>query len=208
MGADSLQLVVEAASYLQVSLDNRQKEQLQRFHRWLAEEAIPAGGVGPHEHDRLWNRHIADSLLFGVGLSYASDCLDIGSGIGLPGIPLAIAYPEIEFTLLDRSGRRCDLARRAIAVLRLANCTVAHTEIGQMAGRFDAIVSRAAISPDRLLIHVKRLLAPSGVAILGLSRMTGGKMEVPCDDEVSISVLTIPTKILDTAAHLLRIEAT
>jgi len=208
MGSDSLQQALAAAEYVGLSLDDGQEGQLRRFHDWLSQEATPAGGLGPHEQDRLWNRHIADSLLFGVGLRHASECLDIGSGIGLPAIPLAIAYPETGFVLLDRSGRRCNLARRAAAILRLRNCIIRHAEINQVAERFEAIVSRAAIPPDRLVIHVKRLLAPDGVAILGLSRSAGPPATLPRDDDVAISLVTIPANILDTAVHLLRIEAT
>jgi 16S rRNA (guanine527-N7)-methyltransferase len=208
MGADSLRRAVAAASYLGVELTERQQDQLLRYHRWLGEEAIGAGGVGPREQNRLWERHIADSILFGIGLSGPSRCLDIGTGVGLPGVPLAIVFPETEFVLLDRSGRRCDLVKRARAILHLNNCVVLHSEIEHLDGAFENIVSRAAISPDRLLIHVKRLLAPNGVAILGLSRSDEEQTAPIDDDEMTISVLSSPPEILDSTAHLLRIEPT
>lgn len=203
-----MQQVVVAAGYVGVTLSERQKQQLVRYHDWLATEAIAAGGVGPHEQDRLWNRHVADSLLFGIGLAAASSCLDVGSGVGLPGIPLAIAFPDTEFVLLDRSGRRCDLLRRAKAVLGLRNCTVTQGDVRQVSEQFESIVSRAALPPQQILIHVKRLLVPGGVAILGLSRAPDGQVEVPESDELAISVESVPVEILDTPVYLLRIEAT
>lgn len=208
MGADSLQRAIAVASHLGVGLADKQQALLSRYHRWLIEEAIPGGGVGPHEKNRLWDRHIADSILFGIGVSESSSCLDIGTGVGLPGIPLAVAYPQTDFVLLDRSGRRCDLVRRAIAVLGLANCVVTHSEIKQFSGRFESIVSRAAIPPDQILFHVKRLLAPGGVAILGLSRAGRGDFDTIKDDELTVSVVASPPEILDSTAHLLRIEST
>ena len=208
MGADSLQQAVVAAGFVEVSLSERQKEQLRRYHDWLATEAIAAGGVGPHERERLWNRHIADSILFGIGLANASNCLDVGSGVGLPGIPLAIAFPSIEFVLLDRSGRRCDLLRRAIAILGIGNCAVTQGDVTQVADQFESIVSRAAIPPEQMMIHVKRLLAPGGVAILGLSRSGDDRFGPLESNEPAISVESIPAEILDSPVYLLRIEAT
>ncbi len=208
MGADSLQRVVAVAEYLGRSLTDRQQQQLGRFHQWLVDEAIPAGGVGPHERDRLWDRHIADSLLFGLGLTKAQRCLDVGSGVGLPGLPLAICFPEIEFVLLDRSGRRCDLVRRASAILDLDNCVVRQGDVGEIRDRFGSVVSRAAIPPQQLMIHVKRLLKPGGVAILGLTRSSRGAWDVPEDPEMTVSVVTPPLEILDSPAYLLRIVAT
>ena len=208
MGADSVQKVIDVAGYLGLRLTNYQKNQLVRYHRWLLEEAIPAGGIGPHESDRLWNRHIGDSLLFAIGFGEAGRCLDIGTGVGLPGIPLAIAFPDIEIVLLDRAGRRCDLVRRATAVLGLENCTVIQGDVQQVSERFESIVSRAAIPPGKLMIHVKRLLAPGGVAILGLTRASDGSFETPECAQTAVSVEAVSIEILDTPAHLLRIEAT
>ena len=208
MGADSLENALVVAEYVGTPLSDRQQEQLVIFHTWLLDEATRAGGIGPHEEDRLWNRHIADSLLFGVGLSLAQNCIDIGTGAGLPGIPLAIAYPNIDFVLLDRSGRRCDLVRRISAVLDLSNCEVIQADVKHVAMRFDALVSRAAIPPDEMMIHVKRILNTPGTAVLGLSRVGRAKnlvVEVP---GFTVSMLTVPSKVLDSGAELLRIEAT
>lgn len=208
MGADSYANAVAAAQWLGRPLTDGHLDQLNRYHGWLATEAIAAGGMGPHELGRLWNRHIADSILFGVALETSTDCLDIGSGVGLPGIPLAITHRDVSFTLLDRSGRRCDLMRRAIALLKLGNCVVDHREVGQIDGRFGAIVSRAAIPPAKMMIHVKQLLSAGGVAILGLSRKADATNPLPEAPGINSDVLRIPSEVLDTDVNLLRIAAT
>ena len=208
MGADSFADALRAAEHVGLDLTEIQQEQLCRFHAWLGSESLKAGGLGPSEASRLWDRHIADSLVFSTALGTAGDCVDLGSGTGLPGLPLAIAHPDVEFTLVDRSGRRCDLMRRAIAILQLTNCLVRQQDISDTTGRFDAVVSRAAIPPALMMIHVKRLLRPGGTALLGLSRVGTDKIPATTPQSLAISLVSIPSDILDSGASLLRIETT
>jgi 16S rRNA (guanine527-N7)-methyltransferase len=208
MGADSLSAALGAARYAGIALDETQQAQLARYREWLLEEAIPAGGIGPNEGSRIWKRHIADALVFGSGFAAIEQCLDIGTGVGLPGIPLAIALPDVEFLLLDRAGRRVGLTRRACAVLGLSNCHVVHQDVARLDGRFARIVSRASLPPEALMIHVKRLLAPGGVAHIGLSQREPVPMLPEAAPGLSLSIIRIPAKILDSGVSLLRIEAT
>lgn len=209
MGADTYRLAVAAADWAGRGLTDDQLQVMEALHGVLAREAIPAGGIGPHEAPRLWGRHIADSLLFGIALDRAVTCVDVGSGVGLPGIPLAIAYPEIEFELVDRSGRRCDLIRRIVAVLQLRNCAVVHSDVSDVDKNYEALISRAALPPASLMIHVKRLLCQRGVAVIGLSRQAEGPLEVPISEpNLRTSLIRVPIDILDSSVSLLRIEAT
>ena len=155
MGADALEAAQRAAAYTGVVLDEAQQAQLERFHDWLGREAIGAGGIGPNEKGRLWSRHIADSLVFGLDLAGAADCLDVGTGVGLPGVPLAIAHPLVAFTLVDRAGRRVDLVRRACRMVGLRNCRILQADVKAVAERFDRLVFRASLSPERAVFHVK-----------------------------------------------------
>jgi 16S rRNA (guanine527-N7)-methyltransferase len=209
MGVDSFLSVEKAAGFLDVFLSDEQRDSLALYRGWLETEGMKAGGIGPAERNRLWDRHIADSMVLGIGLSGGTECLDIGSGAGLPGIPLAICFPDIEFTLLDRSGRRCDLMRRAIAVLALDNCGVVEDDVSGVSERYERIVSRAAMSPKSMMIHVKRLLASGGVAVLGISRDTD-KATDSLDIVAGLvtEVIKVPDEVLDSGAFLLRIEAT
>ena len=92
---------------------------------------------------------------------------DVGSGAGLPGIPLAISLPEAEFTLIERMGRRAGFLRDALAVLGLPNVRVEETEMEKLpaaqTGGFDLIVFRAfrPLGPD-ILKGLLRLLSPGG----------------------------------------------
>lgn len=209
MGAESCSRAIAAARWVDLELSSTQLGMLETYHRLLSEEAIIAGGLGPNEAERLWSRHIGDALLFGSGLGAARTCVDVGSGVGLPGIPLAVAYPQVRFELVDRSGRRCDLIRRVVAVLRLDNCVVVHSDIADVDKRYDSLVSRASLPPPALMIHVKRLLVDKGIATIGLSR-TGqdsiASLQLPRGFRQQ--VVEIPADILDSPVSLLRIEPT
>jgi 16S rRNA (guanine(527)-N(7))-methyltransferase RsmG len=157
---------VRAALYSGITPSEVQIQLMDRYRTWLLAEGLPAGGIGPAEPDRIDRRHLGDSLLFASQLpADVSTIWDLGSGVGLPGIPLAICLPETEFVLIDRSGRRCRLMRRAIRVLDLPNCRVEQAEVEDLEGKADAIVSRASLPPDELVAVVQSHLESGGVAI-------------------------------------------
>lgn len=201
--------VQKAAEYIGIELEQRQLDQFELFHSFLRNEAILAGGIGPNEKERLWRRHIADAVLFGIEFGRADDCLDIGSGMGLPGIPLAILFPDTEFVLLDRAGRRVALSRRACSILGLDNTSVIQGDVVAVDRRYHRIVSRASLPPDQLLLHVKHLLRkPDGIAIIGLSHNESALREAQDETGFRTRVVRIPGEVLDTTPSLLRIEAT
>ena len=160
--------VEAAANFSGLRLDTTKRGRLQVYTDWLRDEGMGAGGLGPAEAKRIEERHIADSLLFASQIpSGAVSVWDLGSGVGLPGIPLAITNPEVEFHLIDRSGRRIDLLRRAIRILDLDNCVVRRAEIANLDGDIEVIVTRATLPAAEMLRVGTRLLAPDGVVIMG-----------------------------------------
>lgn len=171
------------------------------YREWLGKEAIPTGALGPAEKDRLDDRHIADSLLFLHGWSRDEDpetIWDLGSGAGLPGIPLAVLLPDTRLKLVDRSRKRGALLRRVVRVLGLDNVEIEESDIGDLKGSAPMIVSRATMGPVRLHPVLREHLAPDGVAVLGgswVSRPT----EVPAGWEVK----EIVSDSLDRAVWLL-----
>ena len=149
-------------------LDPTQLETLKTYRGWLLEEAVVAGGIGPNEVDRLDTRHIADSLLFATPLPLGvGQIVDLGSGVGLPGVPLAILFPQASVTLVERSRRRVDLMRRAIRLLRLENVQVRHGEIADLNQQYEVVVSRAVLSPDNAQDVMRRLMTVDGIGVLG-----------------------------------------
>ena len=157
---------IQAAGYSGIEPDETQIELMDRYQTWLTTEGFSAGGVGTNEPEQLDRRHLGDSLLFASQFPpYVPEVWDLGSGVGLPGIPLAILLPATEFVLIDRSGRRCHLLRRVVRILDLPNCRVEQTDIEDLEGTVDVIVSRASLPPEALGAVVERHLNPGGVAV-------------------------------------------
>jgi 16S rRNA (guanine(527)-N(7))-methyltransferase RsmG len=170
---------------------------LDRYREWLLTEAVEAGGIGPNEAVRVDNRHIGDSLLFAGGFRDTPRLiLDVGSGVGLPGIPLSIVMPDTRFTLLDRSGSRVDLMRRVARMLDLPNIEIVHGDISDWRTKVDGIVSRASLSPEQALVSFSRILGPDGTAVVGGSwaapPVVGG-----------FDLLEVPGTVLDQKVWLL-----
>lgn len=203
------EILLRAASWAGLTLSGAQVQQLEVFTRWLAEEAIPAGGLGPDEGERLLDRHVADSLVLAAAWrgTRPETLVDIGSGVGLPGTPLAVAMPATAVTLLDRSGRRCRLARRAIRVLGIHNVDVVQAdavqaEVGVERRRFDVATFRASLSPGEALRVGRNLVGPGGTVVVAASRSrrpTGA-------ETYGADVVAVPRGVLDSPAWLLRMR--
>jgi 16S rRNA (guanine527-N7)-methyltransferase len=82
--------------------------------------------------------------------------LDVGSGAGFPGIPLAIALPGVRFSLLERSGKKCAFLENCRALLGLANATVLEADLSEASGSFDVVTFRAVAPLDRFLADLAR----------------------------------------------------
>jgi 16S rRNA G527 N7-methylase RsmG len=168
------------------------------YREWLGTEAVAAGGLGPDEATRLEERHLGDSVLFaGVwdrGLS--QPVLDVGTGVGLPGIPLALTHPRRRFVLLDRSSRRIGLARRAVRILGLGNVELVETDIDAYDWRGHTVVSRASLSPAALRARAQRRGEPAELLVAGSHR------ERP--DVAGYQTMEVPGDILDRTVWILR----
>jgi 16S rRNA G527 N7-methylase RsmG len=170
---------------------------LDRYRDWLLTEAMVAGGLGPNEGPRVDSRHIADSLLFARGFEQTpSRILDVGSGVGLPGIPLSIVMPDTEFVLLDRSGGRVELMRRVSRILDLPNVEVREGDIAGWVDQVDGIVSRGSLSPEQAATVFPLHLAPGGRAVIG------GSWASP-PDVIGFDLLEVPVTVLDQRVWLL-----
>jgi 16S rRNA (guanine527-N7)-methyltransferase len=137
-----------------------------RYADLLAGAAVERGLLGPREADRLWDRHLLNSAAVGELLESGERVVDIGSGAGLPGIPLAIARPDLEIVLLEPLLRRSEFLTEVVAELGLAVEVVrGRAEEPRVRGQFggrDAAVSRAVAPLDKLTKWSMPLLRPEG----------------------------------------------
>ena len=113
------------------------------------------------EPEDMLVKHIMDSLMVGDSLQ-GSSFIDVGTGPGLPGIPLAILYPEREFVLLDSLGKRITFLRQVVFQLKLPNVTpvLSRVEKYQPEQPFDGVLSRAFASLNDMVHWCEHLIAP------------------------------------------------
>ena len=103
--------------------------------------------------------HILDSLAIHSAISPEARCIDVGTGAGLPGIPLAILYPRSNWVLLDSNGKKTRFVQQAIAICELTNVNVVQARIQDYdaASPFDVIVSRAYASLNDFMLSVAHI---------------------------------------------------
>lgn len=160
-----------------------------------------------HDPARMLSHHLLDSLAVLPWIK-PGNLLDVGSGAGLPGIPLAIALPELQVTLVEANQKKCAFMQHAAIELKLENVQVenARVESVQSARGFDQIISRAFSSLVDFTSLTRHLLAPGGVwlAMKGLlpSEEIGVLEVARVGQEVK---LEIPG--MDEERHLLILEA-
>ena len=106
-------------------------------------------------------RHLLDSLAI-LPYLHGSTLADVGSGPGLPGIPLAIARPDLAVTLIESNGKKARFLREAVRNLPLANVTVVQERVQDADGRFDTVTARAFASLPDMLAWGGHLLAVQG----------------------------------------------
>jgi 16S rRNA (guanine527-N7)-methyltransferase len=185
------------------------RRQAEAFCARLGTEGTHRGVIGPRETGRLWERHLLNSALVAELIPEGARVLDVGSGAGLPGIPLAVARPDVRMTLLEPMQRRVAWLRETVALVDPEVTVVrGRAEEGHVraacAGH-DVVVSRALASLDRVALWSLPLTAVGGrvIAIKGrgaaaevaahaaeIARLGGGE---PCVVECGRGIGAEPT---------------
>jgi 16S rRNA (guanine527-N7)-methyltransferase len=123
----------------------------------LAKDSETFGLLGPRELPRIWGRHVINSALLAELVPAGSKVADIGSGAGLPGIPMAIAKPDAHFTLIEPMERRSGWLQSVVQDLGIKNIEVIRARAEEVQRTdFDIATARAVAALDKLL----KLLTP------------------------------------------------
>ncbi len=138
----------------------------------LVRDSDELGLLGPREMPRLWTRHILNSAVVSELLVGGEAVADVGSGAGLPGIPLAIVRPDVNFTLIEPMERRAAWLQKIVDDMKLSNVEVIRARAEDVHGRRFDIVTARALSAMPKLLRLTVPLTKSGGRILALK---GGK---------------------------------
>jgi len=174
--------------------------------------------VGTDDRQELVTRHILDSLSplgiiagrLAVEGPIPVQIADVGSGAGLPGIPLAIALPDVQFTLIERKGRRADFLRKTLEELGLPNVSVEEQEMEKVKpGRFALVTFRAFRPLDpRIYKKLSKLCTSGGVLAAYKGRRAKTETEIATLEQAvpplagRWEILPCPVPTLDEERHL------
>jgi len=166
--------VEELLTYFQ-SISEKAKAQLTQLLPLYEEWNSQINVISRKDLDQLYTRHVLHSLAIHKFLQFApgSRVLDIGTGGGFPGIPLAILNPEVQFVLVDSIGKKIKVVQEVSQAIGLQNVTAIHGRAEDTRGSFDFVVSRAVAELSLLLqwsrgkISTKQINAvPNGLICL------------------------------------------
>jgi len=197
--------LVAGLSTLGLAVDETAVERLfdyvELLERWNATYNLTA----VRDPAEMVTRHLLDSLAVAPHVAGAT-LADLGSGAGLPGIPLAIIAPEREVLLVDSNGKKARFLREAVRRLGLARVSVAESRVENVSGTFDCITARAFASLAEMLATGGHLLAPDGTWLALKGRFPQDELTaVPAEFRVE-DVIALRVPGLDADRHLVVIR--
>lgn len=151
----------------------------ERYVSMLAGPGALRGLIGPREVDRLWDRHLLNSAVLTELVPRSARVLDVGSGAGLPGIPLALARPDLTVALLDPMAKRVAWLQEVVSELELSAVRVYRGRVEDARvradlGEWDIVTARAVAPLARLASWCLPLVVPDG-RLLAVKGATAGE---------------------------------
>ncbi len=163
-------------------LTEKQCQQMTLLETLYPEWNAKINVISRKDIDNLEVNHILHSLglVKFVKFTPGTRVMDLGTGGGFPGIPLAIYYPEVTFHLVDRIGKKLKVAQDIAERIGLTNVTFQHGDVKEVKGKFDFVVSRAVMDLGDMVPLVKRFIdgedrnaVPNGLLCLKGGDLTG-----------------------------------
>lgn len=156
-------------------LSDQQREQVALLEPLYTDWNQKINLISRKDIGNLYEHHVLHSMSIAKALKWRPNThvLDFGTGGGFPGIPLAILFPEVEFTLIDGTGKKVRVAQEVATALKLQNVNTEHIRGEELNQKFDFVVSRAVMPlPDLMRIVRKNVVSkgqnalPNGVITL------------------------------------------
>ena len=185
-----------------------------RYAELLAEAGVQRGLIGPREVPRLWERHLLNCAVLSEAVPEGVTVCDVGSGAGLPGIPLALVREDLQITLLEPLLRRTTFLTEVVELLGLDHVTVVRGRAEEVMGKLTPVhvVTARAVAPlDRLATWGIPLLRPYGemLALKGDTAEEELKASATALSKlgaVETSILHVGEGVVDPLSTVVRVE--
>jgi 16S rRNA (guanine527-N7)-methyltransferase len=159
-------------------LTDHQKQQFSQLESLYAEWNVQINVISRKDIDQLYERHVLHSLGIAkiIQFTNGTSLLDVGTGGGFPGIPLAILFPKCQFHCVDSIGKKIKVVNEVTESIGLTNLTAEHERAEKIKGKYDFIISRAVtrMKPFINWVHGKTLKKNSNKLLNGILYLKGG----------------------------------
>jgi len=196
----------QGLQHLELNLAPQQRQHLLQYlellHKWNGVYNLTA----VRERLQMVGRHLLDSLAI---LPLITDrkirgkrLLDIGTGAGLPGIPIAICLPELSCTLLDSNGKKTRFVQQSVTEMALGNVTVVQSRVEDcVLAPFDLVVARAFSSPVDIIHRADHLCAKGGTMVFMMGRVESQFDQLP-EDYLLDELIDLDVPFTDATRHV------
>ena len=162
-------------------ITEKQKQQYAALYDLYKDWNEKINVISRKDIENLYTHHVLHSLAIAKTLSFrpGTKVLDFGTGGGFPGIPLAIMFPEVEFKMIDGTGKKIRVVNEVASAIGLENINAVHLRGEEEKGKYDFVVSRAVIPLPDLMKIIKKNFLKEGRNSLpnGLICLKGGNVE-------------------------------
>lgn len=162
-------------------LTETQRQQFAALYDLYTDWNAKINVISRKDIENLYTHHVLHSLGIARMIQFrpGTSIMDLGTGGGFPGIPLAILFPEVKFHLVDSIGKKVRVAQEVANAIGLTNVTFRHARAEEEKQLFDFVVSRAVMPLADLIKIIKKNISPRGINALpnGLICLKGGELE-------------------------------
>jgi len=171
----------------------KQFSQLQNlYNEWNAQINV----ISRKDMENLYIKHVLHSLAIAKVITFSdgTKILDVGTGGGFPGIPLAILFPKVDFLLVDSIGKKIKVVNEVSSAIELKNLTAHHKRAEQVVGQFDFVVSRAVTKMKVFQQWVRKRISTQQKNTLfnGILYLKGGDLTEELQGIINVDLYDIP----------------